>query len=49
MFKIKWDFDNNGIILSEYIEENDSLNSPRPVYIDEFDMLGLRDSFEIPS
>mgnify|MGYP004529398859 FL=1 len=49
MFKIKWDSDNNGVILSEYIEENDSLNSPRPVYVDEFNMLGLGDSFELPS
>ena len=33
MFKIKWDIENNGIILSDYIEEKDSLNSPRPVYV----------------
>ena len=48
MFKIKWDIENNGIILSEYIEEKDSLNSPRPVYVEELKMLGLDKSFELP-
>lgn len=48
MFKIKWDIENNGIILSDYIEEKDSLNSPRPVYVEELKMLGLDKSFELP-
>lgn len=49
MFKIKWDSDINGVLLSEYIEENEALNSPRPVYVDEFKMLGLNSAFELPS
>lgn len=49
MFKVKWDSDNNGVILSEYIEENDALNSPRPVYAEELRMLGLEKSFDLPS
>lgn len=48
MFKIKWDIENNGIILSDYIEEKDSLNSPRPVYVEELKMLGLDKFFELP-
>lgn len=48
MFKVKWDSDNNGVILSEYIEENETLNSPRPVYAEEFRMLGLDKVFVIP-
>lgn len=48
MFKIKWDIENNGIILSDYIEEKDSLNSPRPVYVEELKMLGLDKPFELP-
>ena len=35
MFKIKWDTETNGILLSEYIEETESLNNPRPVYTEE--------------
>ena len=49
MFKVKWDPDNNGVLLSEYIEENESLNSPRPVYVDELKMLGLDKTFVLPS
>ncbi|WP_024292382.1 phosphoadenosine phosphosulfate reductase domain-containing protein [Lacrimispora indolis] len=48
MFKIKWDSENNGILLSEYIEEKDALNSPRPVYVEEFRMLGLDEAFQLP-
>ena len=49
MFKIKWDPDNNGVLLSEYIEESESLNSPRPVYVDELKMLGLDEAFVLPN
>lgn len=49
MFKVKWDSDSNGVILSEYIEENDALNSPRPVYAEELRMLGLGESFDLPN
>lgn len=48
MFKIKWDCDNNGIILSNYIEENEMLNAPRPVYVDELKMLELDQAFVLP-
>ena len=48
MFSIKWDPENNGVILSSYIEENEALNAPRPVYIDELKMLGLHKIFILP-
>lgn len=48
MFKIKWDIESNGIILSDYIEEKDSLNSPRPVYVEELKMLELDQTFVLP-
>ena len=48
MFKIKWDPNNNGVILSEQIEEHDTLNAPRPVYTDELKMLGLGEVFQLP-
>lgn len=48
MFKIKWDPDNNGVILSEYIEESEALNNPRPVYVEELKMLGLDSAFSLP-
>lgn len=48
MFKVKWDSDDNGVILSEYIEENDALNSPRPVYVEELKMLELDQVFVLP-
>lgn len=49
MFKVKWDPDYNSVVLSEYIEENEALNSPRPVYVEEFRMLGLDESFTLPN
>ncbi|MDD3240423.1 MAG: phosphoadenosine phosphosulfate reductase family protein [Lachnospira sp.] len=48
MFKIKWNYKNNGIILSDYIEEKDAINSPRPVYVEELKMLGLDQHFVLP-
>lgn len=48
MFKVKWDISTNGVILSEYIEEKDILNAPRPVYVEELKMLGLDTSFTFP-
>ena len=48
MFKIKWDPENNGVILSDQIEENDALKAPRPVYADELRMLGLDKIFQLP-
>lgn len=48
MFRVKWDSTNNGILLSEYIEEKDAINSPRPVYVDELKMLGIDKQIVLP-
>lgn len=48
MFKVKWDIENNGVILSDYIEEKDALNAPRPVYVEELKMLELDKVFKLP-
>lgn len=49
MYKVKWDSDNNGVIISEYIEESEALNSPRPVYTEELRMLELDEIFNLPA
>lgn len=48
MFKIKWDSEHNGVILSEYIEESAAVYNPRPVYAEELRMLGLTEHFILP-
>lgn len=48
MFKIKWAPKCNGVILSEYIEEDEMLHNPRPVYVEELTMLGLDKQFQLP-
>lgn len=48
MFKIKWDPEFNGVVLSEYIEESAALYNPRPVYVEELRMLGLDEHFNLP-
>ena len=45
MFKVKWAPKCNGVILSEYIEEDEMLHNPRPVYVEELIMLGLDKQF----
>lgn len=39
---------NNGIILSEYIEEKDAIKPPRPVYVEELKMLGIDKQLVLP-
>lgn len=48
MFKVKWDSDNNGVILSDYIEESEALIAPRPVYVEELKMLQMDNEFILP-
>ena len=49
MFRVKWDPANNGILLSEYIEENDAINSPRPVYVEELKILEIDKQIILPN
>ncbi|MGB2728871.1 MAG: phosphoadenosine phosphosulfate reductase family protein [Halobacteriota archaeon] len=41
MFKIKWDEELNGISLTDKTKDNEEINSPRPVFNEELDLLGL--------
>lgn len=35
MFKVKWDAQNNGIILSDNITDDEAIPAPRTVYLQE--------------
>ena len=48
MYKIKWDKKSNGILLTNDISEDDGLFSPRPVFFEELDLLGLDAFFKYP-
>ena len=39
MFKVKWDAQNNGIILSDNINDEEAIPAPRPVYLQELQIL----------
>jgi len=41
MYKVKWDKENNGIILSDKIPDNQVISPPRPVFFEELDLLGF--------
>lgn len=43
MYSIIWDKENNGILLTE---GNSEINSPRPVYFEELDLLGFNDYWD---
>ncbi|MBD3338548.1 MAG: phosphoadenosine phosphosulfate reductase family protein, partial [Candidatus Lokiarchaeota archaeon] len=48
MFKQKWDNENNGVLLSNKISEDQSIVSPRPVFFEELDLLGFGDHWNYP-
>ena len=48
MFKVTWDTENNGIILSNQISDSETITPPRPVFFEELDLLGFNDFFEYP-
>lgn len=49
MFKVKWDNENNGIILSNNISESEELSvHPRPVYLQELELLGINKYYNLP-
>lgn len=48
MFKITWDKENNGVLLTMRSTE-DTLNvPPRPVFFEELDLLGLNKFWKYP-
>jgi len=41
MFKIKWDKDINGVLLTDKINDYEEINKIRPVFFEELDLLGF--------
>ena len=35
MYKVKWDAQNNGVILDDSINDQDAIPAPRPVFLQE--------------
>jgi phosphoadenosine phosphosulfate reductase len=48
MYKVKWDAQNNGIILSDNISEEESIPAPRPVFLQELQILEIDKKYRLP-
>ncbi len=48
MYKVKWDAQNNGIILSDNILDEEAISAPRPVYLQELQILEVDKRFRLP-
>ncbi len=48
MFKLSWDMEQNGIILSDTTPENKQIQPARPVFYEELEILGFGEKFEYP-
>lgn len=48
MYKIKWDTNNNSILLDDKSSEKESIVPPRPVFFEELDLLGFDKHWEYP-
>ncbi|MFO7881761.1 MAG: DUF4007 family protein [Kosmotogaceae bacterium] len=48
MFKLKWDKRSNCVILTNSLPDEQSLNSPRPVFFEELDLLGFDEYWDYP-
>ena len=48
MFKVKWDVQNNGIILSDNITDDEAIPAPRPVYLQELQILEVNKKYRMP-
>ncbi len=49
MYKVKWDQDINGVLLSDKIEKRDEIVPPRPVFHEELDLLGFKQYWQYES
>ena len=47
-FKVKWNVQNNGIILSDNITDDEAIPAPRPVYLQELQMLEVNKKYRMP-
>ena len=48
MYKVKWDARNNGIILSDNISDEEAIPAPRPVYLQELQILEIDKTYRLP-
>ena len=48
MFKVKWDAQNNGVILSDNISDDEAISAPRPVFLQELQILEVGKTFRLP-
>lgn len=48
MFKVKWDVQNNGVILSDNITDDESIPAPRPVFLQELQILEIDKHYRLP-
>lgn len=48
MFKVKWDVQNNGIILSDNITDDEAIPAPRPVFLQELQILEVDRKYRLP-
>ena len=48
MYKVKWDALNNGIILGENIPDEEAIPAPRPVFVQELQILEVDKHFRLP-
>ncbi len=48
MYKVKWDAQNNGIILSDNISDEEAIPAPRPVYLQELQILEVDKNYCLP-
>lgn len=48
MFKVKWDAQNNGIVLSDNINDEEAIPAPRPVYLQELQILEIQKKYKLP-
>lgn len=48
MHKVKWDAQNNGIILSNNISDEDAIPAPRPVFLQELQILEVDKKYRLP-
>lgn len=49
MFKVKWDIQNNGVILSDNITDAEAIPAPRPVFLQELQILEVDKHYRLPN
>ena len=48
MYKVKWDAQSNGVKLSNNVSDEESIPAPRPVYLQELQILEIDKKFKLP-